>query len=274
MDEKIAFWMHRNEKLKMNSSPILVHTDIARLDRKIFRNLDSLSGITNAAINYLSEIANNREIWLPTFNYSFTESRIFDVINDVSDVGIINETLRTDEKFKRSEIPIFSLIRNESIPLQIGLNNTLIEPFGSNGEFAEIYNLKGDIVFFGAHFNALTYLHRVEEEAKIKYRYLKRFSGEVRIGDVRKNVDVAFLVRPKGLNLQYDWEKMYSEISRAQLISTLGHNVFSVNVNELHDFLLQQIIGEELWMLTPESKKSVRKIRETLGRNYEIGDFE
>jgi aminoglycoside 3-N-acetyltransferase len=258
----------------MNSSPILVHTDIARLDRKIFRNLESVSEITNSAINYLSEIAKSREIWLPAFNYSFAESRIFDVLNDVSDVGIINETLRTYENFKRSEIPIFSLIRNQSEPLQIGLNNTVTKPFGSNGEFAEIFNLKGDIIFFGAHFHSLTYLHRVEEEAGIKYRYLKHFLGEVQIGDIRKKVDLAFLVRPKGLNLQYDWEKMYLEISRAKLISALGHNVFSINVSELHDFLLQRILVDELWMLTPDSMQSVEEMRKTLGRNYEIGDFE
>ncbi len=258
----------------MNSSPVLVHTDIARLDRKILRDLGSSCGVTKAAILYLKELTDQREVWLPTFNYSYSETRKFDVQRDICEVGIINETLRTSSGFVRSEVPIFSLIRNHSSAIPINMDNDVVNPFGLNGEFAELFELKGEIMFFGAQFNSLTQIHHVEELAGINYRYLKNFPGVVHNNGVEKRVNLRFQVRPKGLDLQYNWSKIYFEIEKAGLITFYGHNIFSIQVVDLHELLLERLRNDELWMLTAETKRKVGEVRRALGRDYELGDFE
>lgn len=258
----------------MNSSPVLVHTDIARLDRKILRDLGSSSGVTEAAILYLKGLTKKREVWLPSFNYSYSETRTFDVQRDRCEVGIINETLRTISDFVRSEVPIFSLIRNCSSAMPINMDNDVVDPFGSNGEFAELFESKGEIMFFGAQFNSLTQIHHVEELAGIKYRYLKNFPGVVHNNGVEKRVNLRFQVRPKGLDMRYDWGKIYFEIEKAGMITFHGHNIFSIQVGDLHELLLQRLRNDELWMLTAETKRKVSEVRAALGRDYELGDFE
>jgi aminoglycoside 3-N-acetyltransferase len=258
----------------MSSSPVLVHTDVARLDRKILRALGSNSEVTETAILYLKELTKKREMWLPAFNYTYSETRKFDVLRDRCEVGIINETLRTSSGFVRSEVPIFSLIRNHSPAMHINLDNDVFEPFGSNGEFAELFDLNGEIMFFGARFNSLTQIHRVEELAGINYRYFKNFKGVVHNNSIEKRVNLRFQVRPKGFNLQYDWDKIYLEIEKAGMITFHGHNIFSIQVVDLHKLLLQRLRNDELWMLTAGTKRKVDEVRRALGRDYELGDFE
>jgi aminoglycoside 3-N-acetyltransferase len=257
----------------LDSTPILVHTDIARLDRRLFRNLTSNTEILNAAIAYLKDLNRNRDIWLPSFNYGFAQTRVFDVKNDVCEVGIINEALRRDVNFSRSETPIFSIIRNKSTASKINLDNSIIEPFGPNGEFAELFNLNGEIMLLGANLNSLTQIHWIEELAGVSYRYYKDLPGEVRNGELQTRITLRFRVRPKGMDLQYDWDKLNSKIVDEGIILFHAKNVISFKVANLRDFLIQRLLKDELWMLTQESRRKVEDARNLLGRNYQMGDF-
>lgn len=258
----------------MNSAPVFVHTDIARLDRRLFRNLNSDTEIVQAAIEYLKDLNRDQEIWLPSFNYSFAQTRIFDVMNDVSEVGIINETLRRNADFTRSEVPTFSIIRNRPNSFLMNVENSAFEPFGPNGEFAELFNRNGKIMFLGANISSLTHIHRIEELVDIKYRYYKNFHGEIHNGGSKKKINLRFKVRPRGMELQYDWEKINSKINQEGIMQFQAKNVFVLKVVDLHDFLIQELLTDELWMLTQESRKKVHNARNLLGREYEIGDFE
>jgi aminoglycoside N3'-acetyltransferase len=258
----------------MNSSPVFVHTDIARLDRKLLRSFGSSSQITATAIRHLREMISNRELWLPTFNYSFSKTRKFDVLKDRCEVGIINETLRTSQDFTRSEMPVFSIIRNGSSAMQISSDDPVVEPFGAQGEFAELFDSKGEVMFFGAPFSSLTQIHQIEQSAGIKYRYFKNFHGEVHSNGIEKRVNLRFHVRPKGLNLQYDWDKIYLEVMKAGMITFHGHNIFSIEVAGLHELLLKKLLNDELWLLTAESRINVEEVRRSLGRDYALEDFE
>jgi aminoglycoside 3-N-acetyltransferase len=254
--------------------PVLVHTDITRLDRRLFRDLAPDQQIIDRSLEILSELTSGLEVWIPAFNYDFGRTGIFNVSKDKINVGVINEVIRTSRQIVRSKVPIFSILREGFDSGLIVNAKEIIEPFGPDGEFSELFKRHGQILLFGARFSSLTIIHWVEELTQIKYRYYKEISGEIISNNQAQEVTVRFRVRPTGLDLDYDWPKIEGELRRHALIECAGKNIYLIDVKKLHDCLCARILENELWLLNEDSKASVLEVRKKLGRDFEIGDFE
>jgi aminoglycoside 3-N-acetyltransferase len=216
----------------------------------------------------------DKELWFPAFNYDFIKTRIFDPENDPIQVGAFNESLRNSDNFMRSEIPVFSILRQTS-------ENKIyckpeINPFDLEGEFSEIRRRDGNVCFFGASIESLTFIHFVENLVSIPYRYLKVFSGRVKSGNDFRETSLSFLVRPAGLSVDYDWQKIHALLDESRLsfkIDSFGSYEF-YNVNTLTDFMLDKYSEDVFWTLNQDSRINVERKLDELGRSFEIEDFE
>lgn len=255
----------------MTHSVLLVHSDaraISLVMRGKMRLPSSYVKLISSVIQHLSAKFERQTIILPTFNYDFTSTNFFDVENDGSQVGAITEIARTELKWRRNATPVYSFI-SENLYLQDDDS-----PFKKDSVLGSIQN-GGLILLLGVSFEKLTFLHVMEEELSVPYRYTKRFEGKVRHknGQIEDKF-VEFHVRPKGLNLEYDFAKlgeMLVDERGAWKDSEFSHVIDA----ELTSLIIKQKLSEDpLFALTKESRRRVEERLEQLGRPFEIRDFE
>ncbi len=252
----------------------MFHTDLSKIERKMLRGLNPKIEVISGIHRKLKETFSEQEFWFPAFNYDFAKTRIFDPANDPIQVGAFNETLRKSGLYTRSAVPIFSMLR-ERAP-SVNQFKELVEPFGGEGDYAELRERDGNIIFLGASIDKLTYIHFVETLVEIPYRYTKIFEGKVKLAGEMQNVAMKYLVRPSGISLEYDWEKIHQEFIRAKVfrkIDTLGgYEVYNARI--LTGYMLSRYSEDIYWTLKEDSRKMVETKIQELGRPFMISDFE
>lgn len=255
-------------------SPILFHTDVSRIERATLKKMVIQQKLLTGFEQYLDENFPDQDLWFPAFNYDYMATRIFDLYADQIQVGALNEYLRNSGKYIRSEVPTFSIIRSNSESLHRFREE--VNPFDQEGEFEELLRLNGNICFFGASIASLTFIHYVENLVEVPYRYLKTFPGKIVSEGRTRNVTLSYFVRPIGISLHYDWEKIHRLLQDAEMafkVEAFG-NFEIYNVRELTEFMLDAYSEDIYWTLSEDSKIETRKRLESLGRNFEITDFE
>lgn len=252
----------------------MFHTDLSKIERKTLRDLNPKIDVIGGIHRKLKETFSEQEFWFPAFNYDFARTRIFDPANDPIQVGAFNETLRKSGLYIRSIVPIFSMLRERVSPGK-GFKE-FIEPFGVEGDYAELRERDGHVIFLGASIDKLTYIHYVETLVEIPYRYPKIFEGKVKLGGEMQNIAMKYLVRPLDISLEYDWEKIHEEFLRAKIlmrIDDLGrYEVY--NVRFLTDYMMSRYSEDIYWTLKEDSRKMLDAKIQELGRSFMISDFE
>ena len=163
-------------KIQSNSKVILY----VRL-KNLFGDKKYYKFQTEDLLNMIREYLQPSEIYIPTFSYSFTKTKLYNVSSTPSEVGRFSEEIRKlfNNKKYRTHDPVFSVIETEK-----GLfkdNEFNIDAFGPssiwkylNDHFHYIININLDIPIVS------TQLHYLEYENEIKYRYVKYFKGTVK----------------------------------------------------------------------------------------------
>ena len=255
----------------MSEEVVLVHSDaraITHVMRGKIQPFSSSKEIVSNVFQHLSREFDQRPIILPAFNYDFTSTGFFDTTKDSSQVGAITEVARTKLKWKRNATPVYSFISST-----FHLPDDEF-PFKKESVLGSIQR-GGLILLLGVGFERLTFLHLIEQESGIPYRYSKRFAGKVRLegGQIEERT-VEFHVRPKGLEIEYDFHKLGETLLNDE--GAWKNSDFSYVVDaELALAILKQKLHEDpLFALTKESRMKVQKKLDQLGRPFAIGDFE
>lgn len=255
----------------MENPKLLVHADasaIRCLLRESGKKARSMKDLVDVALEHFSDVSPDGSIALPVFNYDFAASRLFDVRKDKSQVGAIAEFARSELGWKRNGTPVFSFICNK------GTLGDDLRPFEKESVLGSFHD-GGNILLFGVGFEVLTFLHVAESESNAPYRYNKRFDGKVRLenGQIEEKA-VEFHVRPKGLDIDYDFHKLGAALLYEQ--GAWKNSDFSYVVDaELSLAVFQQKFSEDpLFALTEESRTKVKEKLDQLGRPFDIGDFE
>lgn len=119
---------------------------------------------------------------VPTFTYSFPRREVFDPVLSASRMGTFAEWIRRHPKARRSLDPCYSVAalggRAEELT-----ENAPENSFGPGCFFDRFMKAGGRI--FNLNFDAgSTFVHYVERELRVPYRFDKTFEGEIRLGDV------------------------------------------------------------------------------------------
>ncbi len=263
-------------KLKSNienskADKILVHTYLLR---GIKFQLPPNEGLLDAHIKLL--IGFGKEVYMPTFNYDFPKTRVFDVAQTQSKVGVINEHFRKNYAEWQTPVPVFSVAGTGNFP-DINCQN-VIDPFNEESIFGFLHQTNSLIMYYGTGFAVTTIIHYIERISNVlNYRYDKLFEGNVIYKGISSNVTLKYHVRPLGMNLDYDWIRLENDLKNDNFIQYFNEGatcIGIIKINELVDYWLWKLSIDPLYFLDNNSKEWVAPLLNRLGRPFLITDFE
>ena len=112
------------------------------------------------------------------FNWDFCSGFAFDIRRSPSRAGALGNVALKRADFKRSRHSLYSwFVWGKYQKEIVGLEN--VRSFGADSPFAFLKNHNGKQLMLGSDmYNSLTYVHFVEEQVGVRYRYQKNFTGE------------------------------------------------------------------------------------------------
>ena len=224
-------------KIKRNSKIVLY----VRL-KNLFSDNVNYKVQTENLLNMVREFLQPSEIYIPTFSYSFTKSKFFDISSTPSKVGRFSEEIRKsfNNKKYRTHDPVFSVIETEK-----GLfkdNKFNIDAFGPfsvwkylNDHFHYIININLEIPIVS------TQLHYLEYENKVEYRFTKYFEGTVKgWNKMKHNFQYKYYVRDLEKDSLWNRKKLYEICKNDKLLLENGP------IKIYDGFKLSNLIREKL----------------------------
>jgi aminopeptidase-like protein/aminoglycoside N3'-acetyltransferase/SAM-dependent methyltransferase len=202
---------------------IMVHCDVAAFGKLgDVRSRDEFHQAIYDA--FRTAIGARGTLIVPTFTYSFTQGKEFDVRTSKSTVGSFTEFVRLLPDAVRSEDPLFSHAGIGPVASKL-LTNMSSHIFGEGSFFERFMKAGGKIINFGKFFD-ITFLHYIERRFPVSYRYDKVFNGTiVRKDGTRVDRSVTFFVRyrpEEGRNVRYDMTLLGSELERQHLLARVA----------------------------------------------------
>ncbi len=143
---------------------------------------------------FLKIIGNEGTMVMPTFTYSFTKEEIFDVENTPSTVGTLTEIFRKRKNVLRNVHPIFSVaaIGPKAEFFTLNLDKT---SFGKNSVFQRLLDVSTKYMFYGTDMECCTFIHLIEKDFNVPYRFNKKFSGNIIANNTKYNDTYSYYVR-------------------------------------------------------------------------------
>lgn len=259
----------------MGGGPAFVHSDPFRAAALVPRSKDRNSYL-DSHITLLREAAEGRVLWLPSFNYEFPKSHVFDVRASESQLGPLPERFRTAAAEWRTAIPMFSVAGIGPAPLPSWGPST--DPFGDDSTFAELVRADGVVLYYGDTFHYNTIVHFAERVSSGPvYRYDKVFPGRVITADgADLEGSLIYHVRPLGTGLDYDWPRLLESALAAGVCRRLNEHpeVLAASARGLCELWVDAMRRDPYFLLDDKTRKWVEPAIEEKGRRFEIGDFE
>lgn len=256
--------------------PLMIHTDVART-ANLVNGIHGRTQLLEAHLNQIKQLAQGRDLWFASFNYDFLSNGEFDPKNDSVQVGVLNEYFRVRHSSWRSSIPVFNFAGSGQLPERSDAEMGEIDPFGPQSDFAQLCNLDGSLLWYGAPYSAATFHHFSEsvDETPL-YRYKKRFNGIIKYNDTTFPISMKFHVRPLGGKVLYDVDKMLKDCLLNSVVIQLHPTIpiYWAKASDFNAFLQSQIRHDQLYMLTSDSQAWVKQNLDRLGRGFELQDFE
>ncbi len=260
---------------RMGEGPVFVHSDPFRAARLVgaVRNRDVF---LDAHVALLREAAGERPLWLPSFNYDFPSTRVFDVQRSESQLGPIPERFRNTAAEWRTPVPIFSIAGTGEGPSARFGDET--DPFDDSSAFAQLTHRDGVVLYYGNTFHYNTIVHYAERLAGWPvYRYDKIFPGHVIMRDgTTIEGSLRYHVRPMGSGLEYDWPRLLREAVAEGVCRGLDElpEVLAASASGLCDLWSSRMKADPFALLNEETRRWAEPAIEKLGRRFVISDFE
>lgn len=200
---------------------------------------------------------------LPTYNYDYGKTRVYNVTNDQSQTGLFTEFCRKKNFFFRSYTPMFSSISMNKNLIKKNIKSE-VNPFDESSEWENLYNKKGKIVNYGVSFSP-TYIHYIENKSRIvKYRKKKRFDGEIVLPNKKKQkISLTFDVIPKNSNISYDTKKVRKDLKKEGILKSykINKNFYYeiTDAKDFCDFALNKIRINEYYFLDKKTEYNLRQ---------------
>ena len=178
---------------------VMIHGDSGVAAQFVFDNsTDPMTGF----IEHILDFFNEGTVIVPTFTYSATKGEIFDPKLTPSAIGQFSEKFRLIKEGVRNRHPIFSVICFGK-EAQYFLDSTITDCFGEGTIFDKLYTNDVKILALGCPSDrSLTFIHYVEQAAKVNYRHFKEFAFCIQDEGSLSSGNVRFFVRDLGLSAE------------------------------------------------------------------------
>lgn len=251
----------------INGYPLMLHTDISRIG--VIDSVKSRESSLNDYFSILLEILNGTPLLIPTFNYGFLKTGIYDVEHDPCEVGVLNEYFRKQFIAFRTQTPVFNFCLINAVDFSLEPANNM---FGKTSTFAELVKNNGFVGFLGAPLSSNTFLHHVEERINVGYRYLKVFSGVIQNQEIKKPLKIAYRTHPfidgEVKKYYFDWPRLERDLIQKGILKIfpIGLGKFLVyRAQDLLAYWQQQLENDELYLLSSQSRRLVNQLSEQYG---------
>ncbi len=259
-------------------SSVLIHSDLLRGFNVEFDKKNRNRFISDH-YQKLSELFNDARIYMPSFNYKFLSTKIFDVKNSPSEVGVLTEFFRKEIAAWRTKDPVFSFSGvGDSNFQNVIQEDVIIDPFGKGSFFKNLYDNDSLLFHYGSEFKHSTIIHFVERTlGAVPYRYDKLFRGNIIEGKMIFPVKYNYHVRPLSRYLDYDWGKITSNLTANGILYTYLNGRTQVclcSIKNMVDFLNSKMKIDPFYLLDEKSKNWIIPEIQKIGRNFLLEDFE
>lgn len=257
--------------------PLLAHADVFRA-RAAISNTSDPKLMLSRHMAALLAISGNRTLFIPSFNYGFTLTKVYRPEHDVSQVGVLTEHARTQWATWRCGPPVFNFSSNMPTEPSIPCDGE-VDPFGPDTVFGLLHRKRGMVLMYGAPFSSFTFLHYIERLiGGPVYRYDKLFIGMVQEKDgIMRPVQLNYHCRPMGKTLEYDWVKLRSDAQEQGIVHNFkapGSEVLLIDIALICQFWQDQLQRDPLYLLDQDSRAWVEPELSRLGRRFVVSDFE
>ena len=197
---------------------LMIHGDAGVASQ--YKNIEPKERINHLFEELFKYIGTQGTIIVPTFSYSFTRNKDFIVDTTPSEVGLFSEMFRKIQKVKRTNHPIFSVAVYGRETKKI-LQSSNKDCFGKGTVFDLLKILNAKIICLGCDLNRITFVHYVEQQANVKYRYNKSFDGQIIEKNKCRKISTDFFVRNLDIQSECDLEWFKAEaLAQKKLFQT------------------------------------------------------
>ncbi len=196
-------------------------------------------------------IGDKGTIVVPTFTYSFPESKTFNYDEPSKSCGIFSEYVRKLKDSIRSEDPSYSVSAN-GYKAKLLTNNINQNSFGSDSFFSRFLEEDGKICNFNMDAGS-TFVHYVERVLKVPYRYDKTFKGVFKknnFEETRENTIWVRYLKYKETEANFSVLNEISRNKRLFLTSKLGRGFIGCISAKNTMKIINETIASRPWFLT------------------------
>lgn len=261
----------------ISTGPVMMHSDAARTHALAVGGRTRRE-LLSCHIEIVRSILDGRDIWVPTFNYDFLRTGMYLPESDRSQVGPINDFIRTEFADWRTSCPVFNFAGTGEHPVSGVVDGTAIDPFDATSAFGALIERDGSVLWYGAPFASSTIIHHIERvSGGPAYRYDKIFRGtvELKSGQAAR-VSLRYHVRPWQQHLDYDWGRLRGDLIKQQVLSEIDRptGLAVAPARLMAEFWRAQLMEDPLYLLDERSRLWVSAKLDQLGRRFMLDDFE
>jgi len=231
-------------------STIIIHSSLFRFG--------IIDGGVNTIYNLLKNVFDETyTLLMPTYTFSFSNTRDWSCINTKSETGALTEYMRQLLPQNRSINPFHSVCI-EGPQKDYLLNNFSDSSFGENSVYEKLYKLGAYNLSLGSEFiGGATFCHYAEELLKVPYRFYKLFQGNV-TDSYNNKIDIDFKMYVRIIEKEFyfdnNWEIFWEDALKKGLVNYFKFNkiapIFLMNIKDSHDFLVEKIIRDPYYVAT------------------------
>ena len=231
---------------------VMVHSSLLHLGK-----MDDVESSKLAAMHYsaLKEVLGPAgTVVVPTFNFGFCEGEAFDPEKTPSvGMGIFSEYIRKLPSAVRSTHPMQSVAAVGSRAQFIcdGDSETV---FGPSGPFSKVLNLNARGLLLGTTMQYFSFIHLVEEQVNVPYRFTKNFTAPY--GPKKELKTYAMCVRDLDIDPRVNFLKVDAIMRKKNLIQEvqLGMGkVQSFDVDRIYSITLAKLKTDPNWLISNEN---------------------
>jgi aminoglycoside 3-N-acetyltransferase len=154
---------------------------------------------------------------MPTFSYSATKGEVYNPDTTPSDVGMLTDHFRKCAGVMRSRHPIFSVAALGPLAREFSESAT-DDCFGEGTAFDLLYRYDAWLVAMACPFDRLTFVHFVDQAARVDYRYFKTFPAKIESAGHMEERNVRYFVRDLDRQAEARLDNLRTELASAGLV--------------------------------------------------------
>jgi len=211
---------------------VLVHADAGVAAQYVAATkADKLNQFISALKQYFYE----GTLLVPSFTYSATKGEVFEPYSTKSEVGLFSEVFRTSIDVQRTTHPIFSFsVWGKNKERFLHLEDSTC--FGNGSLFDEFYKANGILCCIGCSLDRVTFIHFVEQQVQVYYRYLKNFEAKVRKGTKVRAFQTSYFVRSLELDTTTDLTRVKQRALDTEKLRVSAIGRFPIQAISSHSF--------------------------------------